>query len=150
MCSVLVYGLSWCLCYYYYYYTYYTILILSFPSSSPLPLFLPIPPLLIYHSLIFSSILPLFSSSLPFFSSPFILYLSVLTYGYLCSSTFSSFPIYSLPSQSIFPSQYPFYTCRGVGYTYLYSSSFPDNLTPHVLSEWMVEVCRFEVCCVLF
>jgi hypothetical protein len=42
----------------------------------------------------------------------FILYLSVLTYGYL------------------------------------YSSSVPDlsnNLTPHVLSEWMVEVCRFEV-----
>ena len=27
-----------------------------------------------------------------------------------------------------------------LGYGYLYSPIFPDNLTPHVLSEWMVEV----------
>jgi hypothetical protein len=44
--------------------------------------------------------------------------LSVLTYTYLYSRLF--FPIFPIP--------------------------FKNNLTPHVLSEWMVEVCRFEVC----
>jgi hypothetical protein len=34
-----------------------------------------------------------------------------------------------------------------VSYSYLYSRLIPvpNCLTPHVLSEWMVEVCRFEV-----
>jgi hypothetical protein len=49
--------------------------------------------------------------------------LSVLGYTYLYSS------IYLLSSSDLSPS---------------HSSSQPNNLTPHVLSEWMVEVCRFD------
>ena len=33
-----------------------------------------------------------------------------------------------------------------LGYAYLYSILIQEYLTPHVLSEWRVEVCRFEVC----
>jgi hypothetical protein len=34
-------------------------------------------------------------------------------------------------------------------YTYLYSNPNQNNLTPHVLSEWMVEVCGAYLCWVL-
>ena len=36
------------------------------------------------------------------------------------------------------------YVSSGVGFICVVFGS--GNLTPHVLSEWMVEVCRFEVC----
>ena len=52
-----------------------------------------------------------------------------------------------LSSSSIFLISHPhsFYTCRSF-LMFIYVPSVSDNLTPHVLSEWMVEVCRFEVC----
>ena len=131
--------------YYYYiiYYTYitlyiilyYTLLLfspLSFPSFQCLLFWsiFPLPSLLIY--LLFSSILPssqsippsfcsyLLFRSISFSSFPlpiitFTLYLSIVTYGYLCSI-----------------------------------NTFQDNLTPHVLSEWMVEVCGKYLCGVRF
>jgi hypothetical protein len=58
----------------------------------------------------------------------FILYLSVLTYTYLYSISSISFPLpplIYLPIQSFSPQ--------------------PKYLTPHVLSEWMVEVWCFEL-----
>ena len=91
-----------------------------------------------------------------------ILLLYILLYILL----YSPFPslLFFQYSSSIFPSFNPFLSSSSpfshsfkvyvsvfiVGYLYLlppnHLLSLPDNLTPHVLSEWMVEVCRFEVC----
>jgi hypothetical protein len=78
--------------------------------------------------------------------------LSVLTYTYLYLIQYSSYsPLLPLPIQSsphpILPnlSQYSFYTCRYL-HILIYIPLFPQYpkyLTPHKLSEWMVEVCRF-------
>ena len=76
-----------------------------------------------------------------------ILYSSVLLSSSVLLFSFSSSPsdLHSLPS--FIPSQYSFYTCRYLHIlTYTLPDSSKNNLTPHVLSEWMVEVCRFEVC----
>jgi hypothetical protein len=73
----------------------------------------------------------------------FILYLSVLTYTYLYSILISSdlFLLLLLPIFILYLSV--------LGYPYLYSL-LPifqiNNLTPHVLSEWMVEVCGAYLC----
>ena len=60
------------------------------------------------------------------------------------------FPIFNHSSSFsplLLSSQYSFYTCREL-HILIYIPSFPisfsspiNNLTPHVLSEWMVEVC---------
>jgi len=84
----------------------------------------------------------------------YILYTILLLYYYydILFFCFSSFPLYSpilplslslllfssissSPISSQYPSNHPI-----LGYVYLYSSSFPDNSTPHVLSEWMSRV----------
>jgi hypothetical protein len=86
--------------------------------------------------------------------------LSVLTYTYLYSIRIFIphpphllfhlflFPLFNPPfrscSSSPLFSQYSFYTCRYL-HILIYILSLKNNLTPHVLSEWMVEVCRFEV-----
>ena len=119
------------ICYYYIiYYTYTTIILsytilssisLLFPSSVPLPIYI-----------LFSSSPPLLSSSV-LYSLPFLSLLSsVLSLTLLLllssSSPISSFKVY----------------VSVLTYGYLYSLQiFPTitNLTPHVLSEWMVEVC---------
>ena len=119
-----------------YYYTYTIILILLyiyiisytilFSSSSPiLPLSLHLFPLPFPFPIIFSSIpFPVSSSPLLFHISlphppnhTFILYLSVLGYVYLYSSSVHSFIIILFPNPSLpnikpQPSQYSFYTCR--------------------------------------
>ena len=98
---------------------------------------------------IFNHSNPLIQSSFPSPSSPShpnihsirvgpYIYLLIFNHTFLPSFlsflVFSSFPIYLS-----FPSSHSFYTCQYLDpLTYI-----PDNLTPHVLSEWMVEVCRF-------
>ena len=108
------------LLYYYYYIIYYTytyIIIIYYILYYTLPflsssLLSSVPPLL------FSSLL-----SLLFSHPPFILYVSVLTYGYLYSIDISSTFIFLSSSILLI----------------FYSQSF-NNLTPHKLTEWMVEV----------
>ena len=89
-------------------------------------------PFLLFPPLFFQYPLPpLFFSSISSSSSPiFILYVSVLPYTYLYS-IISSFPY---PLLLVFPSIYLQFSS--------FFSKYP-KLTPHVLSEWMVEVCRF-------
>ena len=132
----------------YYYITiiYYTYTIISYTilsSSSDLSFLLPL-------------------SSLPFLSHPSssILYVSALGYTYLYSSILKIYLQFCSPP----PSQYSFQVCSillflpfssplsfpifilyvsVLGYAYLYSRLIfliPNILTPHVLSEWMVEV----------
>ena len=117
-----------CLCYYYYilYLIYYTIilyLILHSSYSSDLLSFL-------FFLLLF---LPQILSPPPFLSSPIPPLLIFLT--------IQSFSPSSSSPNILFPSQ-PFYTCR-VFHILIYIPSSSRLLTPHVLSEWMVEVCRF-------
>ena len=124
---------------------------LSFPSSSLSSDLSPIPS---------SSSLPSQSSPLPLSNISFKVYVSVLTSTYLYSFTifkdnplliylpfFLSFPISSsllFPSSLFILLQYslPFHsrnTCRHLD-PLIYILSVFNNLTPHVLSEWMVEV----------
>ena len=67
---------------------------------------------------------------------------------YSPSPPFPSIPILLFLPNPPFPPSFKVYV-SGLTYGYLYSLQiFPisnPNLTPHVLSEWMVEVCRFEV-----
>ena len=97
--------------------------------------------LLLFPSVLFLSF-PF--SSLPLLFSPFLPSLSRILL--LPSPNHSS--LFCSPSQSIslFPSSFKVYV-SAFGYPYLYSSSiqsfqypFPNNLTPHKLTEWMVEV----------
>ena len=129
-CSVLVDGLSWCdvfgvcvrccVIIYYILYISYTIL---FSSSDPSSLLLFILPS--SSDLSSPNPLPLLNQSsssshtLPSLPFPCSLLLSL--------SSILSFILY----------------LSVLTYTYLYSIP-SDNLTPHVLSEWMVEVCRFD------
>ena len=110
-------------------------------------------------------------------SSSFILYLSGVTSTYLYSSVYtlkissssSHLPLpplilYHLPliyllSLLFFPYNPPLPTSLPIfilylsvlGYTYLYSIYLSSKyLTPHVLSEWMVEVCIVYLCGVRF
>ena len=81
-----------------------------------------------------------------------LLLLYIISYTILFSSSdlFLSFPIL-IPSSSYSssPSPLPSNTLLiqsiRVG-IWISLFIFHKNLTPHVLSEWMVEVCRFEVC----
>ena len=128
---------------YYYYILYYILyliqytIILSYTilfSSSVLflfPIFLSshLPNHLIYLLFPYPS-QPFRSSSLPSHSSHLLLFLTIILHSHLLIPTFILY-------------------VSVLGYTYLYS--FQDNhpiivLTPHKLTEWMVEVCRFEVC----
>ena len=105
----------------------------------------------IIYYILYSSLLlhlPIFNSHPIFLSSShhpsFPEYVSAFGYPYLYSlpllPIFSPFSLPPLPSPS---SSFILYV-SGLPYPYLYSisiQSFPsDNLTPHVLSEWMVEV----------
>ena len=157
VCVILYYYI---LLYYSYYYTlllYHTILFLSsvlssFLLSNHLLLFL-CPPLLPLPSIIPSSppLLPI-PLSPPLQSSSIIIYVSVLTYAYLyCTTLFpSSSPLFFQSSSSSFPYSSlsflylsPIHSIRVGTYITLFifrGDSWDDNLTPHVLSEWMVEV----------
>ena len=113
------------LLYYYYTYTiiiYYTLQILSSPHLSSILFLFFFLPILFFP-------LP-FSSSLLFFS-------------------LQSFYSHPYPNISSIPSQYSFYTCRYL-HILIYIPDSSSNLTPHVLSEWMVEVCGGELCVVGF
>ena len=99
----------------------------------------------------------------------YILYYSLLFYPPIFLLSPTHLPSSSLLYNPLISSSFKVYV-SGLPSPYLYSSSFPDNstphvlsdgnvewcsfngigsgsgcvLTPHVLSEWMVEVCRFE------
>jgi hypothetical protein len=109
----------------YYYYTYYIILLyIHYYIISYLILY---SPLLLFFSSIPHLFPILFLSSIPF------------------PLQFNPYPSSSIHSSVIHIPIFILYLSV-LTYTYLYSSSFPifkNNLTPHVLSEWMVEVCRF-------
>ena len=82
----------------------------------------------------------------------YILYIIIHTYTYIILySTFllpyllSSFIISSQSSNPSFSFFLPNIHSICVGCLYSGGDSLDDKLTPHVLSEWMVEVCRFEV-----
>ena len=80
--------------------------------------------------------------SLPFPSLFFPLSSSLIS-----SSSFSSLLLFHpLPSSHLFllQSSHSFYTCRYLHILIYIPDSSKNNLTPHVLSEWMVEVCRFD------
>ena len=131
-----------CYIVYYYYILYiiyctYTIIYLI----SYLILYSPFPSVLLSSSfpifLFQYSPLPILFSSSPFTILWFILYVSAFGYPYLYSSSIQSFQTAIswlkesyLPS---FPSSSP--------NIQIFKSSSKNNLTPHVLSEWMVEVC---------
>jgi hypothetical protein len=82
-----------------------------------------------------------------------ILYIISYTILFFCSI---SLPLLLFLFYSIPPPSYSFYTCRYL-HTLIYISLsiipffplFKNNLTPHVLSEWMVEVCGAYLCGVL-
>ena len=166
------------LSYSYYYYILYIIHILLYIIISYTILFLlPIPSIFLSIPSLFSSLLLFSSSLLPsFFPSPIPILSSLLSslpsqsisssslpsqsssiYLLLFFSPLPSFPFRSFtsPSSSIpIPSSHSSshhskYTCRHL-HTLIYIQSSSTILTPHVLSEWMVEVCRFEVCGVRF
>ena len=107
----------------------YTILFL--PFHSPLIYLLslpPLPPLLLFSSPLSLPIIPL-----PPIPSPFL--------------SQSSFPIPIFqPAHS--QASHSKYTCRHLDI--LIYIIIQEYLTPHVLSEWMVEVCRFEYLGILF
>ena len=68
-------------------------------------------------------------------------YYYYILYYTLPSSDLSSipFPIIHVPLQS----SHSKYTCRHLDILIYIPDSSPKYLTPHVLSEWMVEVCEF-------
>ena len=113
------------------YYTYTYIIIIYLILYSSLLLFLFLFPFLL-SSLLFpsqSSDLSSFPSFLP--NPQSIIYLPFIPnpkYPQSFPPPFSSFILY----------------VSAFGSTYLYTPPSNNNLTPHVLSEWMVEVCRFD------
>ena len=103
--------------------------------------------ILYYTLLLFPIFLP-FSSSFPFSSIPLLLSSQSITFLFpilyytlplLYLLPFSSSPLSSIPNPSPLPHLISFYTCRYL-HILIYILSLKDNLTPHVLSEWMVEV----------
>ena len=96
-----------------------------------------------YSSLLLSSpflLFPIFHSHLPSISpvSPFPSHPLIFLFPHLSSSSFPSPPYSSITSiliQSIRVGSY---------ITLFIFHPASDNSTPHVLSEWMVEVCRFH------
>ena len=86
----------------------------------------------LFMSFFHSSLSPIFSPFLPS-NLPFFLSLPIFLYNPLPHSL----QFLPLPSQS---SSHSKYTCRYLR-NLIYIQSVSDNLTPHVLSEWMVEVC---------
>ena len=107
------------------YYTYTIILYLILYSSSS-------------SSLLFSPF-PLYSSLTLFFPSLTIPFpYSFYTCRYLHTVIYILFQSIFFPI-IFFSSQYSFYTCRYL-HILIYILSVSNNLTPHVLSEWMVEV----------
>jgi hypothetical protein len=157
----------------YYYILYYTLLFFCLYSSLlilqfyPPLLFILLDPYLIfclYSSLLI--ILQFYSSLLFILLDPYLIfYLSfpsnVFSSSHLSSSfpiPFTSFPL--LPNiHSILVGTYIYLFIlfssillsfilylSVLGYTYLYSNPNQNNLTPHVLSEWMVEVCGAYLC----
>jgi hypothetical protein len=128
---------------------YYYILYL-YSSSPPIPLLFCSSVLssssvyILYYILIFCLYSPLlFFSSILLFSWP----ISSSSHSFQYSFYILLFPSLTIQSSSFFYSQssiYQFILYLSVlTYTYLYSISIliPNNSTPHVLSEWMVEVC---------
>jgi hypothetical protein len=120
--TIIIYYIIYILLYYYYtilyYISYYTLPSLLFYSS-----------LLLFQSLFSSpSLLPLlFSPILP--TSSFILYLSVLTYGYLYSSVHSSSSFHSsLPSQFFLFSPHLSSSSIQSIYSSSSSSQYPPNI----------------------
>ena len=109
-------------------------ILLSFPSST-IFLLLPFRPSIIF---------PSSSHSLPFFSLPqsdlssFTILPVLSSISHLIHSFPFSFPILNLSSSfKVYVSAF--------GYPYLYSRLIFPKLTPHVLSEWMVEVCAGDL-----
>ena len=106
--------------------------------------------ILSYTILSSSSILFYSSPSLPLLISSFPSSSSSAPSFYKRNTSISNNP--SLRNPSIFNihlSHFILYV-SALTYAYLYSRLifpiFKNNLTPHVLSEWMVEVCRFDKC----
>ena len=101
-------------------------------------------PLLSYSILLIHLLFFSFQSSLLFLFQIFppIPILFILLSSVPSFSTFlSATPPILSPHPSLSFSQYSFYTCRLLDpLIYILFSSSPPKLTPHVLSEWMVEV----------
>ena len=103
----------------------------------------------IYYYYIISYTILSSSSDLLFHSPPLpqsipSIFCSPLLFCSFFYSLPSSFPLPSFPSSFLlsFPTSFKVYV-SAFTYTYLYSIPIFQLLTPHVLSEWMVEVCRF-------
>ena len=133
---------------YYYILLLHTILfLLIYSSSSSQYSPLPILPLLIYTLLFLPfPIFPSFPSlsNIPLFSSFTIL---PFPSSSLPSLFLSSPPPSNLPFPPVLFHSHSKYTCRHFHFSILSLHSrtiLQNNLTPHVLSEWMVEVCRFD------
>ena len=95
---------------------------------------------ILYIILYYTLYLILYSSFSSFLFSPSLISSLPLSFYLLFP-----FPIFFSQSQS---SSHSKYTCRHLDIL-IYIPSVSDNLTPHVLSEWMVEVCRFYKCGIL-
>ena len=162
-CYILYYILLYyTIIHYYYYILYYTILysssLLFFCLYSSLLFFSSLPNTLplFFSSLIYLLFLFLLSSSVLSSSSVYIirslssllssfdlspLPLPLLPSFIILYSSSSSFPSSILPSFSSSPhSSHPINTCRYLDTLIYIPDSYKNNLTPHVLSEWMVEV----------
>ena len=76
-------------------------------------------------------------------------YTIIIYYYLILYSSYSSDLLLFLsfsPILFLFQSSHSFYTCRYLHILIYIPDSSKNNLTPHVLSEWMVEVCRFDKC----
>ena len=95
--------------------------------------------IILYYTIIIHILLYIISYILYSPSSPLLFFCSLLLLFPYNPLLFSSSVLSSSQSILISSSQ-PFYTCRYL-LTVIYVLSVSNNSTPHVLSEWMVEVC---------
>ena len=137
---------------YYYYILYYTLLYYTIISYTILSSLLP-HLLFLFHSILIFLPFPLSSPilSLPIlFSSQYSFYtcryLHILIYiqsfqsSHLIHNPFFPLPLQSSSDLSSSQSSHSKYTCRDLLTVIYIPDSSKNNLTPHVLSEWMVEV----------
>jgi hypothetical protein len=99
---------------------------------------------ILYYTLLLLYII-LYYTLIIYYTYTILLLLLYILYTILISSShLSSIPLSHLSHSS----SHSFYTCRYLHILiYILSTSIPssNNSTPHVLSEWMVEVCGGEV-----